>query len=189
MGLENPGAFDVVTHTFFFRLMGPIYKKYIRSLGLQGNEKILEFGCGSGEASHYLAALLLKAGGHLTCLDISETWIKAVKKRLKKYPNIDFMTGDILKLPFDRTSYDGVFIHYVLHDIDPRLRPQVTRSLVALLKNGGKIFIREPNKARHGMPPDEIKKLMSDCGLIEIRGITEKNFFLGTFFTGIFNKP
>ncbi len=189
MGLENPSSFDVMTHTLFFRLMGPLYKKYIRSLGLQGNEKILEFGCGSGEASHFLADILNKDGGHLTCLDISESWIKAVKKRLKKYRNTDFMTGDILKLSFDRTSYDGVFIHYVLHDIDPQLRPQVIRSLTALLKNGGKIFIREPNKAGHGMSAAEIKKLMSDCGLIETRGTTEKNLFLGTFFTGIFNKP
>lgn len=144
------------------------YKNYAKSLNLNGNEMILDYGSGSGALSRHLADILLKGDGHLTCVDISRKWMDTIKKRMKKYPNVDYKFGKIDNVDIEANSYDAVIIHYVFHDIEPDLREEILKILVQKLKNGGKIYIREPIAENHGMPTHEIQRLMYNVGLREI---------------------
>ncbi|HEY9247424.1 MAG TPA: class I SAM-dependent methyltransferase, partial [Candidatus Methanoperedens sp.] len=86
----------------------------INSLDLKGNERVLDFGAGSGVCSKHLAARLLKGGGHLTCLDISRVWQDVIKKTLKRYPNVDYVLGDITTLNIPTASFDAILSHFVI---------------------------------------------------------------------------
>ena len=61
------------------RLFSFLYKNYIRTLNLKGNERVLDFGSGSGAGSKHLAKILQKSGGHITCIDISKYWTEKAK--------------------------------------------------------------------------------------------------------------
>jgi ubiquinone/menaquinone biosynthesis C-methylase UbiE len=99
-----------------------VYSRYIRTLGLTGTERVLDFGSGSGIGARHLAALL-KRGGHLTCVDTSRSLTAKARRRLRRYPNVDFRVGELPALALPGGSYQVVFIHYVLHELPRRPGP------------------------------------------------------------------
>ena len=57
------------------RALGPTvlssyYRSFVQTLNLRGDERVLDFGSGSGVCSCHIAARL-KLGGYLDCVDIS----------------------------------------------------------------------------------------------------------------------
>ncbi|MGE5576093.1 MAG: class I SAM-dependent methyltransferase [Syntrophothermus sp.] len=95
-----------------------VYTRHIRSLGLKGTERTLDFGSGSGACSRHLTALLQK-DGHLTCVDTSHFMPGKARKRLGRYANIDFQVGELPELGLPEKSFDVVFVHYALHEVSP----------------------------------------------------------------------
>ncbi len=93
-------------------------------------------------AAHRTA--LARRRGHLTCVDISRVWMDTARKRLKKYPNVDFKLGDVSDLDIEDGAYDVVVIHFVLHHVDKNVRAENVSSLPHKLKEGGRLFISEP---------------------------------------------
>lgn len=157
-----------------------LYNPFIKSFGIEGNERVLDFGCGGGISSRCIAKKLTK-GGFLTCVDTSIFWMKKAKTRLGKYNNVEFKTGDIRDLDIADSSYDIVSIVRVIHDIEPELRQAIVDSLAAKLKQSGKLFIIEPTKRTHGMPVGEIRNLMSNAGLVETNKSIKKSSYKGEF--------
>lgn len=168
MKFREPGKLHVLLQSFETDVLGNSwYRKYVESLGLSGSEQVLEYGPGPGTASKYLAETLGQNGGRLTCVDISSVWMRVLRKKLQKFPDVDYQLGDIASLPVPDNAYDGIVIHYVLHDIEAAMRAEKLAALVRKLKRGGKIYLREPISPNHGMPPSEIRALMAANGLKE----------------------
>lgn len=189
MSFEKPNLIERFMHVFFMnRLFSFIYRKYADSLGLKGNEKVLDFGSGSGALSKHIAPILLKGGGQLTCIDISEIWIPIAKKWLKKYPNVEFKLGDISRLNIEEGSFDVIVIHFMLHDTERDLRQNTVKALSRTLKDTGRLFIREPTKESHGIPAEEIRELMTKSGLKEIDFKITKTMLGGPMYAGVFGK-
>lgn len=169
MSFKEPSSIEVFfTVAVGYSFGSFFYKNYVKSLNLNGNERILDYGSGSGALSRHIAQILLNRGGYLTCVDISQKWMDTIKKRMNKYPNVDFKFGKIEDVNIEESSYDSIIIHYVLHDIKSDLREDILKVLIKKLKLGGKIYIREPIAENHGMPTDEIKRLMQKLGCKEI---------------------
>jgi len=178
---EKPSFLFVLEDILKNFLGGPLlYSPYIKSLGIKGNERILDFGCGGGISSRCIAKKLTK-GGFLTCVDTSKFWMKKAETRLRKYNNVEFKTGDIRDLDIPDSSYDIMSMVHVIHDIAPELRQAIVKSLAAKLKAGGKLFIIEPTKKTHGMPIEEIRTLMSNAGLVETNKSIKKSSYEGEF--------
>ncbi|OQX91364.1 MAG: hypothetical protein B6D58_08465 [candidate division Zixibacteria bacterium 4484_95] len=156
------------------------YGSFIKTFGLKGNERVLEFGCGSGIGSRCVAKKL-STGGFLTGVDTSGYWTRKAKKRLRKYKNVEILTGDIRELDIPDLTYDIVFVTYVIHDIEPELRQGIIDSLSRKLKYNGLFFIREPIKKSHGMPATEIQSLLSNAGLTESECKTTKSEYRGKY--------
>jgi len=95
------------------------YNPYMKSYGLKGNERVLDFGCGGGVGSRCLAGYL-KRGGRLTCLDISHYWVEKAKKRLARYANVECRAGDIRELDIADASFDVVSIFTFSTTFPPR---------------------------------------------------------------------
>lgn len=105
---------------------------------VQSGESVLDVGCGN-------ARLLdaLPVGVQYTGCDTSERMIAVAQNRhVLRLPNIQFVMGDILSLPFPPASFDYVFALAVLHHIPSvRLRQQAVRELARVVKPGGRVVI------------------------------------------------
>jgi 2-polyprenyl-3-methyl-5-hydroxy-6-metoxy-1,4-benzoquinol methylase len=161
MSITDPTKTMILLHElFWFKLLRGYYQKLVASLDLNGDEKVLDFGCGPGAASKWVALNLEKGNGELTCFDISEKWIKRAKKKLNRFSNVKFYAVDIRDWHERNEYYDIVFIHFMLHDIPQSERPENIKTLAQKMSADATLIIREPTKERHGMPPEEIRSLM-----------------------------
>ena len=105
------------------------YNRYFETFKLEGNERVLDFGCGGGVGSHALANLLNK-GGYLTCIDVSSYWIAKARKRLEKYSNVKCILGDIREAEIPDSSLDIISTIRVIHDIAPAERENIVKIIL-----------------------------------------------------------
>src|SRR5262249_274478 len=93
-----------------------IVDAFVRLTGLKPGARVVDLGCGSGA----FTALLARAGYVCVGLDISP---KLVEVGRRKYPHIEFVEGDIERLPFADASFHGA----LLSAVEPHF-PEPSRS-------------------------------------------------------------
>jgi ubiquinone/menaquinone biosynthesis C-methylase UbiE len=110
---------------------------FVELSGLAPGARVADLGCGSGT----FTALLARRGYDCVGLDIS-TKLLVVGRR--KYPGIEFVEGDIERLPFHDASFDGVLLSGVVHHFpDPsRCAAEVCR----VLRPQGRFVAFDPNR-------------------------------------------
>jgi 2-polyprenyl-3-methyl-5-hydroxy-6-metoxy-1,4-benzoquinol methylase len=185
MAAYEPSTTEVRITVLMGVLAAPIYRNYVNRLGLEGNERVLDFGCGSANPGRYIAARLAQGGGHLTCVDVSQRWLEVARKRLSRYANAEFRLGDIRELAIPARTYDVVFIHFVLHEIPAAERASITGCLAEKLKPGGKLFLREPLQM---ISAGDIQAAMQAAGLALVSATTGKIFSQGEVFEGVYSR-
>lgn len=186
MGSNEPSSVQVFITVLLGYILTHSYKRYVDSFGLMGNERVLDYGSGSGRISQHIAQRLLQDHGHLTCVDVSRVWMDTIRKRLQKYPNVDFRLGDIDALDLPDASYDIGVMHFVLHHIDSSVRQEKADALSRKLKAGGRLFVREPTRMEHGTPLDEIRQVLIAAGLHERESKMERSLVMGRVYNGVF---
>jgi len=138
---SEPARLEIFLTRLAFLLCGKsVYKSFADSLPVAVGERVLDFGCGMGTVAYYVAQKL--PHGSLTCLDISERWLKACRKTLRNFRNIDYLHGESVALPGE--SFDLAYCHFVLHDIPESELASVIPALARSLKPGGVLVFREP---------------------------------------------
>ncbi|KPU42868.1 putative methyltransferase YcgJ [Oxobacter pfennigii] len=143
--LREPHLCEIFMTWLVFRVFGrSVYRDFAGSLPLTGKETVLDFGCGMGTVAYFVAERLPEV--KLTCVDISERWLVACKRTLKNYQNVSFLRGDIALLPLTDLSFDIIYSHFVLHDIEDSELKRVVPVLARLMKEKGKFIFREPMK-------------------------------------------
>ena len=110
---------------------------FVELSALAPGARVADLGCGSGT----FTALLERKGYDCVGLDIS-TKLLVVGRR--KYPGIEFVEGDIERLPFPDASFDGVLLSGVVHHFpDPsRCAAEVWR----VLRPKGRFVAFDPNR-------------------------------------------
>ncbi len=139
----RPYADDLsMNHGLYRRYASPIHKWNIRERGgmLLGDvrgKKILDFGCGMGEESIYLA----KMGGILTAIDISPVGIEITRKRARRQ-NCEVWAEvmDVTETSFDSESFDIIHGYGILHHIGLEVGLAEVRRL---LKSSGRAVFFE----------------------------------------------
>jgi ubiquinone/menaquinone biosynthesis C-methylase UbiE len=170
-------------------LLGPLYGRYVDQMNLLGDERVLDYGSGSGAAARHLAKRLEAGGGRLTCMDVSARWQAAVRRVLRGRANVDFLCGDVRDLGLPEESFDVVLVHWMLHDVPPWDRPSIVAELARLLRPGGRLFLREPTSPRHGMPAAQARELFAAAGLTETLAVEGKTLVLGHYYRAVWIKP
>ena len=189
MSFTDPSKTTILLHEFFwFNVIKGYYRNFVDSIVLDGDEKVLDFGCGPGAASKFIALRLEKGGGELTCFDISEKWISRAKKRLRRYANIEYYAEDIRTWREKDEYFDTVLVHIMLHDIPESERADVVKALAQKMKPGAFLIIREPTKEGHGIRPEAIRELMERNNLKEKKSEIAKRGLLGIMYTGYYKK-
>jgi len=113
------------------KMMTPtIEGRVLQALGLNGSEKVLEIGTGSG----FLTACLAKLSSHVTSIDIYDDFIELAQRRLAdcNINNTDIFNMDgTLELP--EGPFDAIAVTGSIQSFDSRL--------VDALSPGGKLFV------------------------------------------------
>ena len=110
---------------------------------LSDNYKILDYGCGPGT---FLMKLKNLTKSKLFGVDISSEFIEQSKNNFKKYnmEEIEVMTVEPEKLPFENEKFDLILIIDVIHHLDD-IKKNIDE-IKRVLKKGGKLIVYEPNK-------------------------------------------
>lgn len=149
-----------LTKLAFFLCGRSVYQSFAGRLPLNGEERVLDFGCGMGTVAYYVAKKLPR--GQLICLDISKRWMSVCRKTLRGYGNVAFVLCDSLHLPEE--SFDVAYCHFVLHDISQSKLEIVIPELTKSIKPGGILAFREPLGDTDKI--SVIKRLMEQNGLL-----------------------
>jgi demethylmenaquinone methyltransferase/2-methoxy-6-polyprenyl-1,4-benzoquinol methylase len=106
----------------------------VEALAVQPGETILDLAAGTGTSSAPLAA----AGAHVVAADLSLGMLAEGRRR---HPDLTFLLGDALNLPFADASFDAVTISYGLRNVEDTLA--ALTEIQRVVKPGGRLVICE----------------------------------------------
>jgi len=114
-------------------------RELIAKLDLQGNESVLDIGCGDGKVTAEIAARL--PHGSVTGIDSSPEMIELACRTFPcdRFPNLRFMHKDARQLDFHQ-EFDVVFSNATLHWVKDHR--QVLQGIYKGLKAPGKLLLQ-----------------------------------------------
>jgi ubiquinone/menaquinone biosynthesis C-methylase UbiE len=89
-------------------------EKLLHFAKVQGRQKFLEIGCGSGAVSKHIAKKYIL---NVTGTDVDPDQIKLAQKNIDDIPHILFVEADATNLPFSDVDFDIVLSFGVMHHI------------------------------------------------------------------------
>lgn len=111
------------------------------AIGARPGLKVLDLAAGTGTSAAAYAA----RGADVVACDFSEGMIDEGRKR---YPELTFVQGDAMDLPFDDETFDVATISYGLRNVqDP---DQAMREMLRVTKPGGHLVIAEFSRPTWG---------------------------------------
>ncbi|MHB9028709.1 MAG: class I SAM-dependent methyltransferase [Candidatus Latescibacterota bacterium] len=118
-------------------------RELIDKLALQGEERVLDIGCGDGKITAEIASLLPR--GSVTGMDKSVEMIRFARGAFprERHPNLSFLAADASALPFGK-EFDVVFSNAALHWITDH-RP-VLAGIARNLRPGGRLLLQMGGK-------------------------------------------
>jgi demethylmenaquinone methyltransferase / 2-methoxy-6-polyprenyl-1,4-benzoquinol methylase len=105
---------------------------------------VLDACCGTGD----LAIAGARAGGHVTGLDFSERMLERARR---KAPQLEWVSGDLLALPFADESFDAATVGFGVRNVDDLAL--ALGELRRVLRPGGRLGILEITRPRGLLAP------------------------------------
>jgi SAM-dependent methyltransferase len=118
------------------RLLDPMHRRHLESLGVGPGARTLEVGCGNGSISGWLAERV-SPGGEAVAVDLDLSLVEV------RAPGLELRQADIVAAPVDPGTFDLVTARAVLHHVADA--DAAIRNLVAGLAPGGAILLIEPD--------------------------------------------
>lgn len=128
-----------------------VWAERLGGLGLAGDERALDLGCGRGAVLIQAARLLPR--GHVTGVDLWSTKDQSGNAEDRARRNteaegvssrVDLVTGDMRDLPFDDASFDLVVSSLAVHNVpDETGRAQAIGEAYRVLAPGGRLLIAD----------------------------------------------
>jgi ubiquinone/menaquinone biosynthesis C-methylase UbiE len=143
----------------------------------RGDERVLDAGTGTGALAFALAPLVRE----VVAVDLVPELLGEARRRAGSYPNVEFLEGDITKLPFEPASFDLAATVSTIHHIQ---RPElVVAELARVTRPGGRILVvdqiapvdplaaLELNRFEHARDPSHTRVLAD----VDLRYLFEAN--------------
>ena len=179
----------------------PEIRRAVATLGLNPGERILDAGCGTGEALNWLFDAV-HPEGLVAGLDLAAA--HTATARLNASSEIHVLQGDLLRAPFADASFDLVWsVNAINHLRDPL--PAI-QALIGLLRAGGRIAlgqssllpdmyfawdsrlerltneaVRQYYRDRYALSERDLTQIRSVVGLLRrasLRAVTVKTFMI-----------
>jgi demethylmenaquinone methyltransferase/2-methoxy-6-polyprenyl-1,4-benzoquinol methylase len=136
-------VYDLMNRTMTAGLDGRWRRITAESVVTPG-DAVLDACCGTGD----LGIAAARAGGKVTGLDFSERMLERARR---KAPEIEWVSGDMLSLPFADASFDAATVGFGVRNVDDL--EHGLRELRRVLKPGGRIGILEITRPRGLLAP------------------------------------
>lgn len=139
--------------------------------------KVLEAGCGIGAQTVILAKN--NPDAKITSVDISPESLEKAREKVERngIKNVRFLQADIFSLPFEDSSFDHVFVCFVLEHLQ---NPEkILRSLRKILKPGGTITVIEGDHGSCYFYPEGKNALEAWNCLIRVQAQMKGNSLIG----------
>lgn len=133
--------YDLLNSILTFGLDGAWRERCVAAIDPQPGESVLDLAAGTGVSSVAYAA----TGSHVYPVDLSLGMLQVGKSR---HPELPFVAGDALALPFADDSFDAVTISYGLRNIEDTLAG--LRELRRVTRPGGRIVVNEFSTPTNG---------------------------------------
>ena len=183
--MAGPRNWDGVTYD---RIADPMTRwgsDVLDRLPLDGDETVLDAGCGSGRVTERLLERL--PGGRVIALDASPSMVEAARERLARFGDrVDFLVADLGRpLPLAPASVDAVLSTATFHWV--RNHDALFANLAGVLRSGGRLVaqcgggdniarvrkaIREVGEPWEGpwtfATPDETRRRLEVAGFVDI---------------------
>jgi demethylmenaquinone methyltransferase/2-methoxy-6-polyprenyl-1,4-benzoquinol methylase len=111
---------------------------------VRAGDAVLDACCGTGD----LAVAASRRGGRVTGLDFSEPMLERARR---KAPEIEWIRGDLLELPFGDASFDAATVGFGVRNVDDLQR--ALSELRRVLRPGGRLGILEITRPRGPLAP------------------------------------
>ena len=111
---------------------------------VQADDRVLDACCGTGD----LAIAARSRRADVVGLDFSERMLERARR---KEPQIDWVRGDVLALPFDEGSFDAVTVGFGVRNVEDL--EAGLRELRRVLRPGGRLGILEITTPRGRLAP------------------------------------
>ncbi len=130
-------SFDEVAE--LYDLVRPRYPRklfldLIRLAELKADDRVLEIGCGTGQATEPLA----QRGYSLLCLEPGPNMARVARKRLARFANVEVVSVSFEHWPLQPASFALVMSAQAFHWVSPEVR---FRKAAAALRPGGHLAI------------------------------------------------
>lgn len=120
-------------------------KNALKSMNIDQNDKVLDFGAGTGRNA-LLMNKQLSEKGEILGLEISELMIAQFKNKTKNFQNINIINQRIDQ-PFEfEKKYDKVFISFVFHGFPFEIQKNIIQNAYNNLKDDGEFIILDFNE-------------------------------------------
>jgi demethylmenaquinone methyltransferase/2-methoxy-6-polyprenyl-1,4-benzoquinol methylase len=111
---------------------------------VQPGDRVLDACCGTGD----LAIAGTRAGGRVTGLDFSERMLERARH---KAPELEWVSGDLLSLPFADGSFDAVMVGFGVRNVADLELARL--ELRRVLRAGGRLGVLEITRPRGVLAP------------------------------------
>ena len=136
---------DVRNDLFGDRFMAPALLSF-----LPREWVVADLGCGTGNVSELLAPCVAR----VIAVDSSPVMLEAARRRLAGIKNVEFVEGDVARLPLADRSTDAAVIALVLHHLE---QPETAlREVWRVVRPGGRVLVvdmvgHDRTEYRHSM--------------------------------------
>jgi protein-L-isoaspartate O-methyltransferase len=111
-----------------------LFDDVVSLAGIRPGGRILEIGCGTGQAT----APLARRGHRILCIELGENLAAVARHNLAAYPQVEVHTGAFEEWPVEEGAFDLVVAATAFHWLDPTLAyPKTARAL----RSGGAIAL------------------------------------------------
>jgi SAM-dependent methyltransferase len=121
------------------RLIDPITRRFFHEAGIERGMRVLDVGCGAGDTSVLIAALV-GDGGEVVGVDRAPAAIAAAQAKSAGHRNLHFLEGDPAEMRFEQ-PFDAVAGRYVL--MFQKQPAAMLRRLASHLRPGGVMVFHE----------------------------------------------
>jgi ubiquinone/menaquinone biosynthesis C-methylase UbiE len=140
--------------------------RFVRRLGVQTGQRVLDVGCGPGRVTLPLARAV-GAAGEVVATDVQAEMLARVARRAEAagLHNVRTVPAAAGEADLPSAQFDLAVLAYVLGEIPHHRRPAALAEVAGALRPGGRLVVAEGAFDPHRQHPDAVAALARPAGL------------------------